>query len=132
MTHMCDLLNYFGEFSPEKMLTGKRVPELLSGDAFSEKGVYNPIIIGNNNYSLINGNVPLNMENIVEGECKFRTELKRWYGTNNQHGLDRQLNYFDSKEACLKHYCAPINAGNNHWLALDVIMPNSKCDNGMV
>ena len=55
---MCDLLNYFEEFAPEQILAGKRVPELLFGDGFSEKGVYNPKIIGNNNYSLINGMFP--------------------------------------------------------------------------
>ena len=65
------------------MLAGKRVPELLFGNAFSEKGDYNPKILVNNNHSLVNGNVSLNMKNVVEGESKFRTEVKCWYGTNN-------------------------------------------------
>ena len=77
MTQMGDLLNDFEEFSPDKMLAGERVPELLFGDVYSEQGDYNPNMVVNNNYSLINGNVPSNVEKVAEGESKFITEVKR-------------------------------------------------------
>ena len=32
----------------------------------------------------------------------------------------------------MKHYFAPLNLNNNHWVTLDVSLPNEECQNGRV
>ena len=59
-------------------------------------------------------------------------EIKRWYATNNQTKLDRQLSYYDVNDCALGHYCAPVNLGNYHWVVLDVVLPNHDFNNGYV
>lgn len=76
-TQMADLLNYHEEFAEQSGLAGRRVPAILSGDALSEQGDFNHNYLGRSNYGLINGDVPLNMRDISEGESKFKKELKR-------------------------------------------------------
>ena len=129
---MAYLLNFCGEFNKYVSQAVDTVPELIFGDVYAEIGDFNPNILGNRDYGLINGNVPLNMVNVSEGESKFTKELKQFYGTNDQRRLDHQLSYFDSQDSSLHHYCAPINIGNFHWVVLDVTMPNKTYDDGRV
>ena len=30
------------------------------------------------------------------------------------------------------HYCAAVNIGNQHWVVLDVVLPNNDFENGYV
>ena len=61
------------------------------------------------------------MKDVEQGESKFKVELKRWYATNNQTKLDRQLSSYDENDCAVGHYCAPVNIGNLHWVVLDVV-----------
>ena len=106
---MADLLNFYKEFENETGIAGKLIPEILFGDGYAEQIDFNPNHTKvTSDYGLINGAVPSNMKDVEDGESKFQLEMKRWYRTNRQHKLDRQLSAFDANDCIVDHYCAPV------------------------
>jgi len=132
-TQISDLMNFYEEFDTQTGICGTVIPNILFGDGYAEQIDLNPNHIKvKSDFSLINGDVPANMKGIFDGESKFQLEMKRWYGTNRQHKLDRHLSAFEANDCVLDHYCAPVNIGNYHWVVLDVIMPHKDLENGSV
>ena len=113
---------------------GVKVPNVVFGDTFSDGHKVNPKFTYKGwGYKVINQDVPDNMANTTMNlKDDFAYELKRWYGNDSRLKLDFILSFYDRKELKVKHYCAPLNLNNNHWVTLDVSLHNEEYKNGRV
>jgi len=131
-TQVMDLLNFNGEYCSATKLAGGLVPNVVFGDTFSDGHKVNPKF-NYREYKQINKDVP---DSIINESSKvkkdFAYEMKKWYGNYSRLKLDFILSFYDRKELKVKHYCAPLNLNNDHWVTLDVSLPNKEFNNGRV
>ena len=126
-----DLLNFYQCYDYETDSITKEIPSVLFGSTCDEAMWVNP----NNtksHFAKLKGEFP--KANVNENEQrKIYQEMKLWYETVASIRMKRIFQVCKASSWNLTRYATAVNKNGDHWVTIDVILPNSpKHTNGRV
>ena len=124
-TFFTTLLNFITEYDSETKDFRDRLPTLAFGDTIDDVHRINPSR-RINEFKLL-----CNYDDYASDKNDTTSEVKKWYESTNGSNIDRILAAYDGKKQVITHICAPIHT-SNHYVLLDVILPNEDNKNGYV
>ena len=127
---MSNLLNFYNCFNYETNSIGETVPSVLIGAPGDDKFWVNPNNSGFD-YSLLRGSFPKEQLNEIEKK-KLYDQMKKWYEQTASVRLKLIFKFYKEYDWKLPRYATIVNKNGNHWVAMDVILPNKKYPNGQV
>jgi hypothetical protein len=127
---MSNLLNFYNCFNYDADSVCETVPSVLIGASGDDKLWVNPNE-SELNYNLLQGPFPKEQLDDMKKKQLYH-QMKAWYEQTASLRLKVIFKFCKNNDWKLSRYATIVNKNNQHWVAMDVILPNKKYPNGQV
>lgn len=131
MNGMSNLLNFYNCFNYKTNSACETVPSVLIGASGDDKFWIDPNQAGLD-YSLLRG--PFPKEQLLDEMEKKELyhQMKSWYEQIASVRLKLIFKFCRALGSKVVRYATIVNKNRDHWVAMDVVLPNDKYPNGRV